>query len=55
MEPFNYAMFVRDVHVNIKILINQNGEIARLKQDYYLKNTHMVNIYYHKTKTKTIE
>ena len=52
MEPLNYAFpFVRDVHVKIQILIKQNGRIARLRQDYYLKSTHMINIYYHKTKT----
>ena len=50
MEPLNNAFhFVRDVHV--KILINQNGGTAKLRQDYYLKSAHMVNIYYHKTKT----
>ena len=35
MEPLDYAFqSVRDIHVKIKIFINQNGEIAKLRQDY---------------------
>ena len=50
MELLNYAFkFVRDVHV--KKLINQNGGIAKLRQDYFIKSALNVNIYYHKTKT----
>ena len=45
MKPLNYAfLFVRDVHVKIKILINQNDRIASLRQDYYLKRVHIINI-----------
>ena len=52
MEPLNYSFpFVRDVHVKINILINQNGGIATLRQDYYFKSSLMVNIYDHKIKT----
>ena len=51
MEPSSHAFqFVRDVHVEVKI-INGTGGIDKLRQDYYIKNTHTINIYYHRTKT----
>ena len=51
MEPLNYAFqLARDVHVK-NTLINQSGGIAKLRQNYYIKSAHIVNIYNHKTKT----
>ena len=38
MEPLNYSFpFVRHVHVKIKILINQNGGIAKFEAGLLLE------------------
>ena len=43
MEPVSYAFqSVRYVHIK---LTNQIGGIAKLRQDYYIKNTHTIIIY----------
>ena len=43
MELLNYAFqFIRDVLV--KIISNESGGIAKLRQDYCIKNTHTISI-----------
>ena len=49
MGPLSYSFhFVNKVHVKIT---NPSNGTAKIRQDYYIKNVHTINIYHHKTKT----